>query len=1363
MKMSAYSNQGSSKFSITSRLPRLLATIAIVIVLFPPVAASPAVKGQEDQGTVIVRLSQEAYARVADIQAVHTIGYGSFVWLELTSSNFEKLRASRVEFERQRDPTVLKFQEYRFDTRIVDQPSVPMQQTSVYESGTPGLYVVQLLGPSKHEWLAHLKASGLEILQYFAPHAHLVRMTPEQASTTKELDFVRWVGPYHPAYRIPLDLLERSGIIENVSVTIYDDGQADGTVDRTIEIIEALGGKLIHQEKTRADEPLVMAVFTLPAAALTSTAQLDNVVWVNYQRPEWFLEDEMSDQIIAGNFDPLEPGYQTWLSSKGVDGSGVTVALVDTGYDTGDNATAHPDVRGRLIPLDTSILPGFQPPDDDNGHGTHVGGIIAANASLGITDTNDFLMGLGVAPEVSLVVRDSRDSSTDLQRDSVTNGAVASNNSYGVQNASSGYTGDDRTLDELVRDANPSTATVAEPLIIVFSAGNCGAGQPDDPCYGNTGPTKEAKNVIAVGATRNHRDGGGTPGTGNIDNVWAGSSRGPAGDDRIYPHVVAPGDNIISTKSSVCTGLGRSCTEDADGAPPTDPTYTCASGTSMAAPHVTGAAALITEWWRGFHAGTDPSPAMVKALLVNGAVDIGAADIPNGNEGWGRINLDNVIVTGIPTATVYVNQTTVFTTTGQTWSAKFATADPAQPVKVSLAWTDAPGPGGGGNPAALVNDLDLVVDQDGTVYHGAGGGNAATVFANGFSTTGGSADRVDNLENVFIENPSGTFTVTVTAADINGDGVPYNGHDTDQDFALVCRNCLGSAVDVYFLVDLSSSFSDDLPVFKAQAPDLISSLRASNPNSRFGLGKFEDYPINPFGDAASGDKAYQQLVDLTLDTDLVLNTISGLFTRSGWDYPESQLVALFQAATGAGQDLSGVGFPGASIPPGQQANFRDGATKLFLLWTDASFHHPRDPGDIPYPGPSFEETCDAILALDPPLVLGISSGGGGVSDLEEIAAATNALAPAGGVDCDGDGIVDVAEGEPLVCGIASSGAGIGEAITALVEAAADLPIADAGGPYTGGVGETITFDGSGSFDPDGTIVLYEWDFESDGVFDFSSANPTATHIYLTEFSGTATLRVTDNDGGTGTDTAAVEVQAPPKGNVYLPLIAKYPTPTPAPTYTATPTATAITPTSTPTPTNTPTPLPSDQLIINCGFESDEGWVFGDTPRPAAYTTEDAHWGARSVRLGIKPPTTDAYSWSSVRQRITIPANARSAILSFWYKPFTECTCRDNWQQFDWSDFGVDQPNRIRPNRNPLSWASCDWQQALILADDFPNPTILATVMNITSNSGVWTHQTFDLTPFAGRTIWVYFNVYNDGWGYGRTWMYVDDASVMVYY
>ncbi len=60
---------------------------------------------QENQKTVIVRLSKEAYARVAGIQTVHTIDYGSFVWLELAPSSFEKLRSAGVEFELRPDAT----------------------------------------------------------------------------------------------------------------------------------------------------------------------------------------------------------------------------------------------------------------------------------------------------------------------------------------------------------------------------------------------------------------------------------------------------------------------------------------------------------------------------------------------------------------------------------------------------------------------------------------------------------------------------------------------------------------------------------------------------------------------------------------------------------------------------------------------------------------------------------------------------------------------------------------------------------------------------------------------------------------------------------------------------------------------------------------------------------------------------------------------------------------------------------------------------------------------------------------------------------------------------------------------------------
>src|SRR5262249_50454356 len=123
----------------------------------------------------------------------------------------------------------------------------------------------------------------------------------------------------------------------------------------------------------------------------------------------------------------------------------------------------------------------------------------------------------------------------------------------------------------------------------------------------------------------------------------------------------------------------------------------------------------------------------------------------------------------------------------------------------------------------------------------------------------------------------------------------------------VCRSPLG-AVDVFIIVDLSGSFIDDLPVFQAQAPAVIQHLINTNPGVHFGLGAFQDYPIAPFGDASLGDRAYYRVVDLTADSSQVLSAIAGLSATpgAGSDDPQSQLAALFQAATGAGQDLSGL-------------------------------------------------------------------------------------------------------------------------------------------------------------------------------------------------------------------------------------------------------------------------------------------------------------------------------------------------------------------------------------------------------------------------------------------------------------------------
>jgi hypothetical protein len=183
--------------------------------------------------------------------------------------------------------------------------------------------------------------------------------------------------------------------------------------------------------------------------------------------------------------------------------------------------------------------------------------------------------------------------------------------------------------------------------------------------------------------------------------------------------------------------------------------------------------------------------------------------------------------------------------------------------------------------------------------------------------------------------------------------------------------------------------------------------------------------------------------------------------------------------------------------------------------------------------------------------------------------------------------------------------------------------------------------------------------------------------------------------------------------------------------------------------------PCAELVRNRSFEWTSDWTTPATPRTAGYSTAAAYTGARSMRNGVVPPTIDTYSHSSAYQAIDIPAGASSPTLTFWYKPYSEEAPRSDWKAYDW--VGYDPAAVIRGDPVSAKALEIDWQEMLIL-DRYYHLLPGGVVLRRVQNDGQWHKVTYDLSPYKGMRINLYFNTINDGDGQ-RTWMYVDDVSV----
>ncbi len=570
--------------------------------------------------------------------------------------------------------------------------------------------------PDKNE-RAELRRLGIKLLSYIPNNAWLASVDQNKMSQAVFISNIRWVGTLKPEDKISPSIL-KGGVAKrsrntdgsvNISVIIFSDVETDTARD----ILEKYGNTTEHIDENRWS-------LTLNEDRINDLAKEDIVQWIEEPPPPRTpLNNGLRAAIGADN---------AQASPYNLNGTGVVVAE----WDNGVVQANHSDLLGRVTVRDTGV--------SVSGHATHVAGTLIGNGNLSGGTYR------GVAPNATLVSYLWPNSLTELDsetNDSIVNySAVISQNSWGwavsYTNGNCADHGDydswSQRYDDIVR------GRLGKRITVVFAAGN----EEDDgdcppyPWNQTTAPGGTAKNTISVGASYSDTNG---------HAVF--SSRGPTDDGRIKPDLTAPGDEVGGDGGIKSTY------------PPN--TYAVGAGTSMAAPAVSGAAALLYQDYRSTHGNSDPLPSTIKALLIHTAVDLNNTG-PDYTFGWGLINVTAAIdVVRDDTSSNDIIREGNITAQGDYDEYSVTVLNGSSDLKITLVWDDYPG-----TPNAaktLVNDLDLVVTApNGTRYYPwvLDPGNPS---AN--ATTG--VDKTNNVEQVYVASPAGgNWSIR-----INGTTVPY--------------------------------------------------------------------------------------------------------------------------------------------------------------------------------------------------------------------------------------------------------------------------------------------------------------------------------------------------------------------------------------------------------------------------------------------------------------------------------------------------------------------------------------------------------------------------------------------------------------
>ena len=588
---------------------------------------------------------------------------------------------------------------------------------------------------------------GIEVREYISPSGLLVQ------GTNDGFDSARLIDGIEGQLLVPLamfldDVFLDAMLFEQETATIYgQEVRLEGwRSEQTLDLISIhdASGSSIEQDLNDVASLAMDDVVKLDDGRYRGLLSVDDVLdivrqpsvmWLRFEPQMAFSNDQSKNHMKIST---MRSYFTTDL-----DGSGQIVAVADSGLDED-----HGDFGTRVVG-NFDVIGDGSTADKHSGHGTHVACTVLGDGTKGGY--------AGVAPDASLYFQAMENDNTGnfqspslnyLLNTAYNSGARIHTNSWGSSAASNQgkYTSESEDVDDRANNYDRVYNGV-EGLTILFAAGN------DGPNAGTVSSPSTAKNSVTVG---NHQ----ARYNGAPDNLMSGSSRGPTDDGRIKPDIIAPGGYVRSCRAQEAQDIAGSSWQST--------WYLEYTGTSMATPNAAGASVLIREYLLEIAQRPSPQGALIKALLVLGAQDINTRDIPNNDEGWGRVNLKETLAPSQGRG-IWVDDRSVLSNTGQSKSYVFNVTFANSQLKTVLAWSDARGSRFSNNQ--LVNDLDLEVESpDGTIYLG-------NDFANGRSTTGGTKDDVNNLEVVLIDTAmKGIWTVRVK------DGM--HGGSNTQPFAI---------------------------------------------------------------------------------------------------------------------------------------------------------------------------------------------------------------------------------------------------------------------------------------------------------------------------------------------------------------------------------------------------------------------------------------------------------------------------------------------------------------------------------------------------------------------------------------------------